>query len=35
MGDLDTAYIYYSKAIESPISERCEYAIKNIEKYYK
>ena len=33
--DLDTAYIYYSKALEAPISERCEYALENLKKYYK
>lgn len=32
--DLDKAYIYYKKAIECPISERSEFAQKNIEKYY-
>ena len=32
--DLDTAYLYYSKAVECPISERCEYAIENLKKYY-
>ena len=32
--DLDTAYIYYKKAIESPYQEVCYYAYYNLAKYY-
>jgi TPR repeat protein len=32
--DLDKAYIYYKKAVESPIKERSEYAQNNLKKYY-
>lgn len=33
-GDYQTAFIYYSKAIECPISEICKYAYYNLAKYY-
>lgn len=34
IGDLKRAFIYYSKAIECPLSERCKYAYYNLAKYY-
>ena len=32
--DLKTAYIYYLKATESPITERIKYPFYNLAKYY-
>ena len=32
--DLDTAYMYYKKADECPISERSKFAKSNLAKYY-
>ena len=32
--ELDKAYIYYSKAIDCPIKEVCNYAFYNLAKYY-
>ncbi len=33
-GDFETAFIYYNKAIECPINERCLYAYYNLAKFY-
>ncbi len=33
-GDFKTAFIYYNKAIECPINERCLYAYYNLAKFY-
>ena len=33
-GQLNKAFIYYSKAIETPISERYKYAYYNLAEYY-
>ena len=32
--DLKTAFIYYSKAIETPITERIKHPFYNLAKYY-
>lgn len=34
MGDLDTAYFYYKQSSECPVSERCEWAQYNLDKYF-
>ena len=33
--NMDLAYLYYSASNECPISERCEYSSKNLDKYFK